>query len=74
MYYHINVIPIYLPPLRERREDVVVTLKNVLRSVEAEYINQVLNECNGKIGEAARLFGIHRTMLYRKLNNKKSED
>lgn len=42
------------------------TLKNVLKKVEEEYINQVLAECNGRIGEAAQRLGIHRTMLYRK--------
>ncbi len=42
------------------------TLKNVLKKVEEAYINQVLAECNGRIGEAAQRLGIHRTMLYRK--------
>lgn len=42
------------------------TLKSVLKKAEAEYINEVLNECNGKVGEASRLLGIHRTVLYRK--------
>lgn len=41
-------------------------LKSVLKRVEKEYIKQVLNECEGKIGKAASLLGIHRTMLYRK--------
>lgn len=47
------------------------SLKSVLKEVEAEYINQVLNECNGKMGEAASRLGIHRTMLYRKIHTKK---
>ncbi|EHQ88876.1 sigma-54 interaction domain-containing protein [Desulfosporosinus youngiae] len=46
------------------------TLKSVIKSVEEDYINQVLAECGGRIGEAARRLGIHRTMLYRKMNNK----
>jgi len=46
------------------------TLKSVIKSVEEEYINQVLAECGGRIGEAACRLGIHRTMLYRKMNNK----
>lgn len=44
------------------------TLKSVLKAVEKEYINKVLTECDGRVGEAARRLGIHRTMLYRKNN------
>lgn len=46
------------------------TLKSVIKAVEEEYINQVLDECGGRVGEAAQRLGIHRTMLYRK-NKKK---
>jgi len=42
------------------------TLKNVIKAVEDEYINQVLMECGGRVGEAAKRLGVHRTMLYRK--------
>jgi len=45
------------------------TLKSVVKAVEERYINQILNECGGRVGEAARKLGIHRTMLYRKKNN-----
>jgi transcriptional regulator with PAS, ATPase and Fis domain len=41
-------------------------LKNVLKAYEEEYINRVLAECNGRMGEAAQKLGIHRTVLYRK--------
>ena len=41
-------------------------LKKVMKELELQYINQVLSECNGRVGEAARLLGIHRTVLYRK--------
>jgi transcriptional regulator with PAS, ATPase and Fis domain len=156
LYYRINVVPIYLPPLRERQEDIIVlanhflaelnnkyglnkafspqtvralidykwpgnvrelrnaiekefvtsagdslnveledirtspdcicidgsdfviekvrhyngTLKSLLQSVEKKYIKQVLEDCNGRIGDAAHRLGIHRSMLYRKLNKK----
>ena len=42
------------------------TLKSVLKSVEENYIHQVLTECGGRVGEASKRLGIHRTMLYRK--------
>ncbi|MGI6679148.1 MAG: sigma-54 interaction domain-containing protein [Dehalobacterium sp.] len=43
------------------------TLKNYLGKIEEAYIQDVLEECGGKVGEAAERLGIHRTMLYRKL-------
>lgn len=43
------------------------TLKEVLAEVEEKYINQVLAECDNRIGEAAKRLGIHRSGLYRKL-------
>ena len=43
------------------------TLKNALKKLERQYINQVLDECGGNVSEAAKRLGIHRTMLYRKL-------
>jgi len=46
------------------------TLKSVMQAVDEEYINQVLAECGGRIGETASRLGIHRTMLYRKMHNK----
>ena len=46
------------------------SLKSVLQAVEEEYIHQVLAECNGKIAEAAKKLGIHRTVLYRKVQDK----
>ncbi len=44
-------------------------LKTFMKAVEKEYINHVLSECNGRVGEASRRLGIHRTMLYRKIRN-----
>jgi two-component system response regulator RegA len=38
-----------------------------LARVEWEHINRVLAECNGNISQAARLLGIHRRSLQRKL-------
>jgi transcriptional regulator with PAS, ATPase and Fis domain len=42
-------------------------LKEVLKLVERQYIEQVLQECNGRVGETAKRLGIHRTLLYRKI-------
>ncbi|EGO62329.1 PAS modulated sigma54 specific transcriptional regulator, Fis family protein [Acetonema longum DSM 6540] len=42
------------------------TLKEVVGKFEEQYINQVLEECNGRIGETAKRLGIYRTVLYRK--------
>jgi two-component system response regulator RegA len=38
-----------------------------LARVEWEHINRVLTDCNGNISQAARLLGIHRRSLQRKL-------
>jgi PAS domain S-box-containing protein len=43
------------------------SLKSVVKMIEAQYIDQVLKECGGRLGEAARRLGIHRSMLYRKI-------
>ena len=39
-----------------------------LARVEWEHINRVLTECGGNVSQAARLLGIHRRSLQRKLN------
>ncbi|WP_246105441.1 sigma-54 interaction domain-containing protein [Sporomusa termitida] len=49
------------------------TLKQVTRAVEERYIYQVLNECGGRMGEAAERLGIYRTVLYRKLKSFEKE-
>lgn len=45
------------------------TLKEVMSKVEETYINNVLEACGGRIGEAATQLGIYRTVLYRKLKS-----
>lgn len=47
-------------------------LKDVLEEVEKQYIEQVIQECQGSINEAAKMLGIHRSVLYRK--RKKHDD
>ena len=46
------------------------TLKDFMDRVEAEYIEKVLAESNGRVCEAAKRLGIHRTMIYRKMKTK----
>lgn len=59
----VEVIEKTQPPVFNDAE----TLKTALKKLERQYINQVLGECGGSVSEAAKRLGIHRTMLYRKL-------
>lgn len=43
-----------------------VKLKEFLEAAEKQYIEQVIQECNGSIAEAANKLGIHRSVLFRK--------
>lgn len=44
-------------------------LKSLTKAVEREYIERVLRECNWRISEAAEILGLHRSMLYRKMQD-----
>lgn len=50
------------------------SLRDVVRSVEKQYIRSVLEECDGRVSEAAKRLGIYRTVLYRKIKALKEED
>ena len=44
-------------------------LKSLTKAVEKEYIERILRECNWRISEAAKILGLHRSMLYRKMQD-----
>jgi len=37
LYYRLNVIPIHIPPLRERREDIHVLVLNIIKRLNEKY-------------------------------------
>ncbi|HEU4342608.1 MAG TPA: sigma-54 dependent transcriptional regulator [Candidatus Binatia bacterium] len=55
LFYRIHVIPIYLPPLRERKEDIVPLAEHFLK----KYSRQMKKDVNGITPEALR-----KLMLY----------
>jgi two-component system response regulator GlrR len=55
LFYRIHVIPIYLPPLRERKEDIVPLAEHFLK----KYSQQMKKDVNGITPEALR-----KLMLY----------
>lgn len=42
LFYRLNVLPIYLPPLRERKDDVLALVEHFLQKFNATYGNKVL--------------------------------
>ncbi|HEX6210494.1 MAG TPA: sigma-54 dependent transcriptional regulator [Methylomirabilota bacterium] len=56
LYYRINVIPVHLPPLRERREDIPLIADHFL----AKYRTQMGKAVTGLSGEALRLLEAYR--------------
>jgi len=37
LYYRLNVVPIFIPPLRERREDINALAQHILRRISTQY-------------------------------------
>jgi two-component system response regulator GlrR len=55
LYYRIHVIPIYLPALRERKEDIVPLVEHFLK----KYSQQMKKEVKGLTPEALRKLMLH---------------
>ena len=53
---------------RPAKSNLPETLKEVVAKTERGYINKVIADCNGSITEAAKILGIHRTAIYKKLS------
>lgn len=56
LYYRLNVIPIHLPPLRERREDIPILIRHFLEKYNRENQKQV----TGFSSEAMEVLGHYR--------------
>ena len=50
-----------------------MTLKEFSDKVESQYITKILDECGGVVTEAAKRLGVHRSVIYRKLNKPGTE-
>ncbi len=60
------------PAAARERKSTVAALPLNLDAAEDELIQRALDETNGNIAEAARLLGVHRTRIYRKLAQKEA--
>lgn len=64
--------PEHLPGLR-RGEEAVSRKATTLRALEQEYIHSVIRQCNGNLSAAARMLGISRATLYRRLRSSRGK-
>lgn len=53
--------------IHEKSEQHTGDLKSLVRAVEKEFISKLLNEKEWRVNEIADILGIHRSMLYRKM-------
>jgi DNA-binding NtrC family response regulator len=64
---HLHLRRPFAPPVRSTRAELAAPLPLNLADAEDQLIQRALQETGGNIAEAARLLGVHRTRIYRKL-------
>jgi transcriptional regulator with PAS, ATPase and Fis domain len=47
LFYRLNVVPLYIPPLRERREDIPLLTAYILKKLSSRYLRNV-DECSSR--------------------------
>ena len=53
---------------RDPNQYMELPLKEYMNQMEKYYIEKILQQCGGSVAEASKKIGIHRTSLYKKLN------
>lgn len=48
----------------------IIPLKRYIHTVEREYIFNVLSNCHNNVAEAAKILGVHRSLIYRKIKSR----
>jgi two-component system response regulator RegA len=61
-------------PASHKSTDAATELTPTLARVEWEHIQRILTDCNGNISKAARMLGLHRRSLQRKLSKLPPEE
>ena len=55
LYYRINVLPVEIPPLRERSEDIPLLVRNMLKKLNQSYLKEIHN-VHPKVMEALQSY------------------
>src|SRR5205085_1922050 len=67
LYYRLAVVPIELPPLRERHEDILPLAQHFIRKYDEENNRDISDQTGGHQSRAARLLGMNPTTLNSKI-------